>query len=95
MQLLNRSSRFGEYAYTDVSVGFFEKAREKFDFAEKHMRFAKLDLEVDPELQGFEKGTYDVIMYVGLPFCCQIPICAPCQKAQSSLTCRFDTCAYN
>lgn len=30
------------------------------------MRFAKLDLEVDPELQGFEKGTYDVIMYVDL-----------------------------
>lgn len=28
------------------------------------MRFAKLDLEMDPELQGFEKGTYDVIMYV-------------------------------
>lgn len=54
--------RFGEYAYTDVSVGFFEKAREKFDFAEKHMRFAKLDLEVDPELQGFEKGSYDCIM---------------------------------
>ncbi|RYN77143.1 Compactin diketide synthase [Alternaria tenuissima] len=54
--------RFGEYAYTDVSVGFFEKAREKFDFAEKHMRFAKLDLEIDPSLQGFELGSYDVIM---------------------------------
>lgn len=26
------------------------------------MRFSKLDLEVDPELQGFEKGSYDVIM---------------------------------
>jgi NADPH:quinone reductase-like Zn-dependent oxidoreductase/NAD(P)-dependent dehydrogenase (short-subunit alcohol dehydrogenase family)/SAM-dependent methyltransferase len=54
--------RFGEYAYTDVSVGFFEKAREKFDFAEKHMRFAKLDLEICPSLQGFELGSYDVIM---------------------------------
>lgn len=43
-------------------MGFFENAREKFAFAEKHMRFAKLDLEVDPELQGFEKGSYDVIM---------------------------------
>ncbi|RAR00984.1 polyketide synthase PksG [Stemphylium lycopersici] len=54
--------RFGEYAYTDVSVGFFEKAREKFAFAEKHMRFAKLDLEICPSLQGFELGSYDVIM---------------------------------
>lgn len=72
MQVLNCSSRFGEYAYTDVSVGFFEKAREKFDFAEKHMRFAKLDLEVDPELQGFEKGSYDVIMYANLSLCCQV-----------------------
>ena len=53
---------FGEYAYTDVSVGFFEKAREKFTFAEKHMRFAKLDLEVCPSLQGFELGSYDVIL---------------------------------
>lgn len=34
------------------------------------MRFAKLDLEVDPELQGFEKGTYDVIMYVNLSLYC-------------------------
>lgn len=66
MHLTDSPFRFGEYAYTDVSVGFFEKAREKFDFAEKHMRFAKLDLELDPELQGFEKGTYDVIMYVNL-----------------------------
>ncbi|KAI4669515.1 Type I Iterative PKS [Alternaria viburni] len=54
--------RFSEYAYTDISVGFFEKAREKFAFAEKHMRFAKLDLEIDPCLQGFELGSYDVIM---------------------------------
>ncbi|KAJ4420806.1 Type I Iterative PKS [Gnomoniopsis sp. IMI 355080] len=54
--------RFGEYAYTDISVGFFEKAREKFAFAEKHMRFNKLDLEIDPELQGFTKGSYDCIM---------------------------------
>ncbi|KAK8009898.1 hypothetical protein PG990_008863, partial [Apiospora arundinis] len=54
--------RFGEYAYTDISVGFFEKARKKFAFAEKHMRFAKLDLEICPSLQGFELGSYDVIL---------------------------------
>ncbi|KAJ6281119.1 hypothetical protein J3E71DRAFT_219091 [Bipolaris maydis] len=58
----DRLVRFSEYAYTDVSVGFFEKAREKFAFAEKHMRFAKLDLEICPSLQGFELGSYDVIM---------------------------------
>lgn len=54
--------RFGEYAYTDISVGFFEKARQKFAIVEKHMRFAKLDLEVCPSLQGFELGSYDVIL---------------------------------
>ncbi|KAK7994506.1 hypothetical protein PG991_016094 [Apiospora marii] len=54
--------RFGEYAYTDISVGFFEKARQKFAWAEKHLRFAKLDLEVGPVLQGFELGSYDVIL---------------------------------
>ncbi|KAK8087553.1 hypothetical protein PG997_002514 [Apiospora hydei] len=54
--------RFGEYAYTDISVGFFEKARAKFAYAEKHMRFVKLDLEICPSLQGFELGSYDVIL---------------------------------
>ncbi|KAH8754369.1 polyketide synthase PksG, partial [Diaporthe sp. PMI_573] len=53
---------FAEYAYTDVSPGFFEKAKQHFAYAESHMRFAKLDLEDDPCDQGFSEASYDVIV---------------------------------
>ncbi|KAI1676032.1 Polyketide synthase [Pyrenophora tritici-repentis] len=56
----DRLVRFGEYAYTDVSVGFFEKAREKFSFAEKYMRFAKLDLESHPPFKALNSCLRDL-----------------------------------
>ncbi|KAL2059966.1 hypothetical protein VTL71DRAFT_10121, partial [Oculimacula yallundae] len=55
-------NRFSEYAYTDISPGFFERARERFQPHAKYMRFQKLDLEFDPVGQGFEAGTYDVVV---------------------------------
>ncbi|KAI8155693.1 Compactin diketide synthase [Colletotrichum sp. SAR 10_71] len=54
--------RFGEYVYTDVSAGFFEKARERFSYAADHMTFRKLDLEQNPFSQGFDKASYDVVV---------------------------------
>ncbi|KAI8315598.1 Compactin diketide synthase [Colletotrichum sp. SAR11_59] len=54
--------RFGEYVYTDVSAGFFEKARERFSYAADHMTFRKLDLEQNPFPQGFDKASYDVVV---------------------------------
>ncbi|KAK1978867.1 KR domain-containing protein [Colletotrichum cereale] len=54
--------RFAEYAYTDISPGFFEKAQERFGAVSKHMRFQKLDLEMDPTSQGFEEGGYDIVI---------------------------------
>ncbi|KAI3536794.1 KR domain-containing protein [Colletotrichum abscissum] len=54
--------RFGEYCYTDISAGFFEKARERFSYAASHMTFKKLDLEKHPNVQGFAEGTYDVVV---------------------------------
>ncbi|KAK2005876.1 polyketide synthase [Colletotrichum eremochloae] len=54
--------RCGEYMYTDISSGFFEKARERFSFAAPAMKFAKLDIETDPSEQGFEVGAYDVVV---------------------------------
>ncbi|KAF6838015.1 KR domain-containing protein [Colletotrichum musicola] len=54
--------RFGEYVYTDVSAGFFEKARERFSYAASHITFRKLDLEKDPSSQGFPSRTYDVLV---------------------------------
>jgi NADPH:quinone reductase-like Zn-dependent oxidoreductase len=53
----------GAYDFTDVSSGFFEKAKEKFGGEwEGVMRYKKLDIEQDPVAQGFEEGAYDVVV---------------------------------
>ncbi|KAK3389414.1 hypothetical protein B0H63DRAFT_518643 [Podospora didyma] len=50
------------YDFTDVSSGFFEAAKEKFEEWSDVMRYRKLDIEQDPVSQGFEEGTYDVVI---------------------------------
>lgn len=48
--------------YTDISPGFFEKAQERFSDYASVMKYKKLDLEEDPVPQGFEEGSYDVVI---------------------------------
>lgn len=50
------------YDFTDISSGFFEIAREKFSAWRDLMSFNKFDVETDPETQGFEKHSYDLII---------------------------------
>jgi len=52
----------GSYDFTDVSSGFFEAAKEKFQDWQEVMRYKKLDIEQDPSEQGFEEGSYDVVI---------------------------------
>ncbi|KAF2472400.1 uncharacterized protein BDR25DRAFT_341828 [Lindgomyces ingoldianus] len=54
--------RFKSYTYTDISSGFFEKAEEKFKEWKGLIDFRKLDVETDPDKQGFEGKQFDVIM---------------------------------
>ncbi|KAI9667699.1 MAG: Type I Iterative PKS [Bathelium mastoideum] len=54
------SPRFSEYMYTDVSPAFFEKAKELFADHSARMNYRTLNIEKDPESQGFETGSYDV-----------------------------------
>ncbi|KAL8650013.1 MAG: hypothetical protein Q9210_004076, partial [Variospora velana] len=54
--------RFAEYDFTDVSPAFFEAAREKFGNGLERMSFKTLDIEKDPLAQGYEEGTYDLII---------------------------------
>ncbi|EKG10605.1 Beta-ketoacyl synthase [Macrophomina phaseolina MS6] len=56
------SVRFAEYAYSDMSPGFFEKAKDRFSNVAKYMRFQQLDLQFDPCSQGFADGSYDVVV---------------------------------
>ncbi|KAI4595098.1 hypothetical protein KJ359_007352 [Pestalotiopsis sp. 9143b] len=42
------------YTYTDISTGFFEKARDRFSFA-PNLEFKVFDASRSPKYQGFEK----------------------------------------
>lgn len=53
---------FGHYTYTDISPGFFEKAKIKFEDWGHLMTYQTLDVSVDPAAQGFNTGTYDVVV---------------------------------
>lgn len=59
---LGTSPRFRSYTFTDISTGFFDKAQDIFKEWLPYMTFKKLDIEKDPGAQGFELGTYDVIV---------------------------------
>jgi acyl transferase domain-containing protein/NADPH:quinone reductase-like Zn-dependent oxidoreductase len=53
--------RFSHYAFTDISIGFFENAREMFKDSASRMSFRALNVEADLEEQGFLGEQYDVI----------------------------------
>ncbi|RFU36270.1 hypothetical protein B7463_g122, partial [Scytalidium lignicola] len=55
-------ARFNSYTFTDISSGFFEKAEKKFDSWNEYMSYQKLNIEHDPEAQGFQNQGYDVII---------------------------------
>jgi SAM-dependent methyltransferase len=50
-----------EYTFTDVGALFLSKAQARFT-AHQFVDYAQLDIERDPEDQGFSPGTYDVIV---------------------------------
>ncbi|RYP67536.1 hypothetical protein DL771_007186 [Monosporascus sp. 5C6A] len=54
--------RFACFDYTDISSFFFTSAKEQFSDIGSKMRFRKLDIENDPETQGFESGSYDIVV---------------------------------
>ena len=52
--------RFSEYMFTDVSPAFFQKANE--NFARNGFMCRVLDIEKAPEEQGYDLGSYDLIV---------------------------------
>jgi len=52
---------YATYMFTDVSAGFFPQARERFRFA-PNMEYATLDASASALEQGFEAGSYDLIV---------------------------------
>lgn len=51
-----------EYHFTDVSSGFFAEAQERFADWSDIISYRKLDIEADPAKQGFELGSYDIVI---------------------------------
>ena len=54
--------RYRHYTYTDISLGFFEAAQERFREHSERMSFRPLDISKDPLQQGFESSQYDLII---------------------------------
>ncbi|KAF5721025.1 polyketide synthase [Fusarium mundagurra] len=52
---------YSAYTFTDVSAGFFPAAKDRFSDA-SNMDFKVLDVSQNPLEQGFESGTYDLIV---------------------------------
>ena len=56
------TSDFLQYDYTDISEAFFEDARQRYTSYGQTINFHILDIENDPEKQGFELGGYDLVV---------------------------------
>ena len=52
---------YSAYVFTDVSAGFFGAARERFNYA-PNLEFGILDISQDPLEQGFEPGSFDLVV---------------------------------
>ena len=58
----DREARFSHYDFTDVSVNFFDEARNRFSAWGELVEYRKLDIESDTVSQGYDEGTYDLIV---------------------------------
>lgn len=65
------SENFGEYVFTDISPGFFAAAREKLDKYSQHVQFMKFDMDLPPEDQGFDLGSFDLIVASNVIHVCE------------------------
>ncbi|KAJ5942907.1 hypothetical protein N7516_003075 [Penicillium verrucosum] len=56
-----RKGNIASYTFTDISSGFFEKAKQRFQAWSDIMNFQSLNIERRPVDQGLKLGTYDLI----------------------------------
>lgn len=54
--------KFAHYDFTDISTGFFERAREEQKAWDPKISYRKLNVEKDPVGQGFEPASYDLVI---------------------------------
>ena len=56
-----KASNIASYVFTDISAGFFEKAKQRFQDWSDIMTFQPLNIEKSPTDQGLENGSFDLI----------------------------------
>lgn len=54
--------KYAHWDYTDISKSFFAGAQDQLREEASRMNFKQLDIERNPEIQGFECGTYDMVV---------------------------------
>ncbi|OJJ38044.1 hypothetical protein ASPWEDRAFT_106140 [Aspergillus wentii DTO 134E9] len=54
--------RYAKWDFTDISRSFFADAQDEFSEEGDRMKFNTLNIEQDPEGQGFQCGSYDVVV---------------------------------
>ncbi|KAJ5503012.1 Acyl transferase/acyl hydrolase/lysophospholipase [Penicillium fimorum] len=59
--LAKSKGNIASYTFTDISSGFFEKAKQRFQSWTDIMNFQSLNIERSPVDQGLQLGTYDLI----------------------------------
>ena len=55
-------ANFSHYDFTDISPALFANAQEKFKHHVDRIDFKTLDIEHDPANQGFDSGSYDLVV---------------------------------
>jgi hypothetical protein len=53
---------YSTYDFTDISRSFFTQARVEFAHHDWHLNFGILDIDKDPEAQGWGCGVYDMVI---------------------------------
>lgn len=54
--------RYAQWDYTDNSPAHLRSAQQQFETQRNRVRFLPLDLQENPERQGFGIGEYDVVV---------------------------------
>ena len=64
LRTLTRDGRptFNTYDFTDISPGFFDPAQALLKEWSSKIRFKTLDVERNPDAQGFAAGSYDLVI---------------------------------
>lgn len=58
--------RCNRYDFTDIGPLFLDRAREKFEQYSDKMNYSILNIEKDPSEQGFEAGSYDLVVAISV-----------------------------